>query len=179
MEDKEIIKLFDKTRTREKAFNHLVDKYTEKVYWHCRRMLIDHEDTNDVVQNIFIKIYTNLDKFKGNSELYTWIYSIARNETYSFLKQKNKVVNINFDTVSFKLENKLTDDNWYNGDQVETKLQKAILKLPEKQREVFNYRYYQDLSYEDIHKITDTSVGALKASYFHAVKKIKENLDTD
>lgn len=142
-------------------------------------MVYDHEDADDVTQNVFIKVWKNLNKFSGNSQLYTWIYRIAVNETSTFLTKKNKVQNVSFDDVAFKLANSLESDVHYPGDEIERKLQEAIQTLPEKQKLVFQMRYYEEMKYEDISEVLQTSVGALKASYHHAVKKIESHLKPD
>jgi len=176
--DKEILELFHSDNSRDKGFNLLIKKYQEQIYWNIRRIVIDHEDANDVTQNTFIKIFKNLKKFKQQSELFTWIYRIATNEALSYLKSKRKKILIPITNVEHTLEEKLLDDNFFSGDEIALKLQKAILTLPEKQRIVFNMRYYDELSYEKISKILNTSVGALKASYHFAVKKIEEYIKT-
>lgn len=142
-------------------------------------MVYDHDDADDVTQNIFIKVWKNLHKFSGKSQLYTWIYRIAVNETSTFLTKKNKVQNVSIDDVAFKLSNSLESDVDYSGDEIERKLQEAIQTLPEKQKLVFQMRYYEEMKYEDISEVLQTSVGALKASYHHAVKKIESLLNPD
>ncbi len=172
--DKEILKLFHSDDSRDYGFNLLVKKYQEQIYRNIRRIVIDHEDANDIVQNTFIKIFKNLDNFKQKSELFTWIYKIATNESLSFLKSKRKRYLLPLTNVEHILSEELHDDNFFSGDEILLKLQKAILTLPEKQRIVFNMKYYDELSYEDISKVLGTSVGALKASYHFAVKKIEK-----
>ncbi len=172
--DKEILDLFRKKDSKNYGFNLLVRKYQEQTYWHIRRILIEHDDADDVVQNTFLKIWENLSNFREDSKLYTWIYRIATNEALSFLKRKRKRYIIPFIDVEKSLSKSLTDDNFFSGDEIQLRLQKAILTLPEKQRIVFNMKYFDNLKYEDMSKILDTSVGALKASYHIAVKKIED-----
>ena len=172
--DKELLEQFRNPEKRNYAFNLLVRKYQKKLYWHIRRIVIDHDDSDDVVQNTFIKVWKGLDNFKEDSQLFTWLYRIATNESLTFLKQKKAKYFVSFGTVEYNLANKLEDDNFYKGDEVQKKLQKAILTLPEKQRIVFNMKYYEEIKYEEMSGILETSVGALKASYHHAVKKIEE-----
>ncbi len=169
--DKELLKQFRNDSTRNNAFNLLVRKYQKKLYWHIRRIVINHDDANDVIQNSFIKVWKALDNFKEDSQLYTWLYRIATNESLTFLKQKKAF--ISFDDVSHGLASSLQDDNFFKGDEIQKRLQLAILTLPEKQRIVFNMRYFDEIKYEDMSKVLDTSVGALKASYHHAVVKIE------
>ena len=156
------------------GFNLLVRKYRKQIYWHVRRIVIDHDDSDDVVQNTFIKIWKNINKFREESKLFTWIYRIATNEALNFLKRKRQKLFIPLVDVEEKLSNSLSDDIYFNGDEIQLKLQKAILQLPEKQRLVFNMKYYDEIKYEDMSEILNTSVGALKASYHIAVKKIEK-----
>lgn len=174
--DKELLSQFRDPNTRNYAFNLLVRKYQKKIYWHIRRMVVDHDDANDVVQNVFIKVWRGLDKFKEESQLYTWLYRIATNESLSFLKQRRGGIFVSFDDVSHQLSGALEDDAYFKGDAIQKKLQQAILTLPEKQRIVFNLKYFDEMKYEDMSQVLETSVGALKASYHHAVKKIEEFL---
>jgi RNA polymerase sigma-70 factor (ECF subfamily) len=149
-------------------------KYQKRVYMHIRRLLIDHDDTDDVLQNTFIKVWKNLEGFNRDSQLFTWIYRIATNESITFLNKKKRRFFIPIINVEHELISKLESDVNFSGDKIQLKLQKAILTLPEKQRVVFNMKYYDELKYEEIAEITGTSVGALKASYHHAVKKIED-----
>jgi RNA polymerase sigma factor (sigma-70 family) len=174
--DKEIIDQFRNLETRNYAFNLLVREYQKRLYWHIRKILLDHDDTDDVLQNVFIKVWRNLDHFKGESQLFTWLYRIATNESINFLNQKKKRAGIPLDDVSAFLANNLESDSYYKGDEIQMKLQKAILTLPDKQRIVFNLKYFEEMKYEEMSKILETSVGALKASYHHAVKKIEDYL---
>ncbi|MDF1694230.1 MAG: RNA polymerase sigma factor [Saprospiraceae bacterium] len=159
---------------KESGFRTLMHQYQEQTYWHIRRMVTTHEDADDVVQNTFIKIFKNLDKFKGDSKLYTWIYRIATNESLTFLKKRKKRNSESIDESENTLDNKLVADAYFDGNEVQLKLQRAIIALPEKQKAVFNLRYYEEMPYNDMSEILETSVGALKASYHHAVKKIEE-----
>jgi RNA polymerase sigma-70 factor (ECF subfamily) len=174
--DKEIIDQFRNEETRNYAFNLLVREYQKRLYWHIRKILLDHDDTDDVLQNVFIKVWRNLDNFKGESQLFTLLYRIATNESINFLNQKKKRAGIPLDDVSSFLANNLESELYYNGDEIQLKLQKAILTLPDKQRIVFNLKYFEEMKYEEMSKILETSVGALKASYHHAVKKIEDYL---
>lgn len=176
--DKELLDQFKNPETQNYAFNLLVRQYQKRLYWHIRKILIDHDDTDDVLQNVFIKVWKNLDKFKGDSQLYTWLYRIATNESITFLNQKKKRAGVPLDEVSSFLANNLQSDSYFKGDEIEAKLQKAILTLPDKQRIVFNMKYFDAMKYEEMSGVLETSVGALKASYHHAVKKIEQYLTT-
>jgi RNA polymerase sigma factor (sigma-70 family) len=171
--DIDLLEQFRIENTRNHAFHMLVNKYQKRVYWQVRRIIIDHDDANDVVQNVFIKVWKNLANFKEASSLYTWLYRIATNESLTFLKQKKANMYVPFDSVSRSLSRKLEDDPYFTGEAIQKKLQQAILKLPEKQRIVFNMKYYDEVKYEQMSEMLNTSVGALKASYHHAVKKIE------
>ncbi|MBR4756774.1 MAG: RNA polymerase sigma factor [Bacteroidales bacterium] len=176
MTDKEIIDLY-KAGGRERAFKEIVDSYSERLYWHVRRFVCSHEDTDDLLQEIFIKIWSALPTFRGDSQLYTWLYRIATNETLNFLnKQKVRAV-LRFESMSAKMEEKVDEDPWFNGDRMQRELMKAVQKLPAKQQLVFTMRWLEDLSYEDISEILGTSVGALKASYHFATQKLKDELE--
>lgn len=174
--DKELIKQFKVEITRNLAFSQIIKKYQQKLYWHIRRMVIDHDDCDDVLQNTFIKVWNNLDNFREDSQLYTWLYRIATNESLSFLRKKRTTLFVPMVDVERKLSETLESDVHFSGDAIQKKLQKAILTLPEKQRLVFNMKYYDEMKYEEISEILGTSVGALKASYHHAVKKIESYL---
>ncbi|MBR7004027.1 MAG: RNA polymerase sigma factor [Bacteroidales bacterium] len=176
MTDKEIIDLY-KEGQQERAFREIVDSYSERLYWHVRRFLCSHEDTDDLLQDIFVKIWSALPSFRGDSQLYTWLYRIATNETLNFLNKQKVRSALQFESLSSKLEEKIDEDPWFNGDSMQRLLMKAIQKLPEKQRLVFTMRWFEDLSYEDISEILGTSVGALKASYHFATEKIKTFLE--
>lgn len=179
MSDKEIIDLCRDDNNSSYGFNLLIKKYQQKIYWNIRRILINHEDTNDVVQNTFIKVWENINSFREDSKLYTWLYRIATNEALLFLKKKKRKNLLNFDDYEYKLINQLKDDNYFSGDEIQMKLQKAIIGLPVKQKLVFNLKYFDDLKYKEISEILNTSVGALKASYHIAVKKIEKYIVND
>ena len=175
MTDKEIIDLYLSGK-QETAFNQIVDTYTERLYWHIRRFLCSHEDSNDLLQDIFIKIWAALPSFRGEAQLFTWIYRIATNEVLNHLrKQKFKAI-VSLDSESAILEKKIDEDPYFNGNLLQRELHKAIQRLPQKQRIVFSLRYFDEMTYEEISQITGTSVGALKASYHHAYNKIKEDM---
>ncbi|QEK50522.1 RNA polymerase sigma factor [Pedobacter aquae] len=176
IEDSEILEKFNNPQTQELGFKLLLNKYQQKIYWHIRRIVIEHEDADDVVQDVFIKVWKNLASFRQDSQLYTWLYRIATNESITFLNKKKTKFNSSFEELSEKLSESLNDDNYFTGDQIQKKLQKALLILPEKQRLVFNMKYYDDLKFQEISDILGTSVGALKASYHLAVKKIEQFL---
>ncbi|HRG53735.1 MAG TPA: sigma-70 family RNA polymerase sigma factor [Bacteroidia bacterium] len=174
--DKELLEKFRKEETRNYAFNLLVREYQKRLYWHIRKILIDHDDTNDVLQNVFIKVWRNLQGFKGESQLYTWLYRIATNESITFLNQKKRRAGVPLDEGSSFLGVSLQSDALFKGDEIQAKLQKAILTLPDKQRIVFNMKYFDNMKYEEMSRVLETSVGALKASFHHAVKKIETYL---
>ena len=176
MRDTEIKKLCQ-NGDYELAFKAIVESYSERLYWHVRRLLCSHEDTNDLLQDIFIKIWTAMPSFRGDSQLYTWIYRIATNETLNKLRKLRRENAISLDAVGEILATRVDEDPYFNGTALQRELHKAIQKLPEKQRLVFNLRYFDEMKYEDIAEITGTSTGALKASYHHAYNKIKEALE--
>jgi len=173
VEDAEILEKFSVEKTRQEAFNLLLNKYQQKIYWHIRRMVIDHDDTDDLVQDVFIKVWKNLENFRNDSQLYTWIYRIATNESITFLNKKKQKNNTPLDEVSGELSESLIEPSYFNGNDIQLKLQRAILTLPEKQRLIFNMKYFDDMKYEDISQVLGTTVGALKASFHIAVKKIE------
>jgi RNA polymerase sigma-70 factor (ECF subfamily) len=173
MDDHVILASFKDERTKEKAFTQLVQKYQERLYWHVRRMVVEHEDANDVLQNVFIKVWKNLSNFRSESNLYTWLYRIATNETLTWLEQQKKRSSVSLSGNESALENKLQAQKGFDARKLEWKLQQAIQTLPEKQRIVFNLRYYDEMPYEEMATVLDTSEGALKASYHHAVKKVE------
>jgi RNA polymerase sigma factor (sigma-70 family) len=180
MSDEELLALFENPDTRRNGFNQLVRKYQQKVYWLVRKMVVDHDDANDITQDVFVKAWTALENFRGDSKLYTWLYRIASNEAINFLNKKRRRFFVPIHDVENELNEKLEADPVLSGDAIQLKLQKALLKLPEKQRLVFNLKYYEELPYEEISEITGTSVGALKTSYHWATKKIEDFLnDTD
>ncbi|MCF8217566.1 MAG: RNA polymerase sigma factor [Bacteroidales bacterium] len=174
--DNEILELFNQPEKRSKAFEMLVNKYQQRVYWIIRRMLLNHEDTNDVMQETFIKIWQNIANFRQQSGLYAWIYRIAINEVYTFFRKKKRLRNLPTTELKEEMLQSLQCDPWFDGNQAQLKLQEAILALPKKQQMVFNMRYFEEIPYAEMSKILDTSKGSLKASYHWAVKKIEENL---
>jgi RNA polymerase sigma-70 factor (ECF subfamily) len=165
--------------TREKAFRELISLYKERLYWHIRKIVISHDDTDDVLQNTFIKVFKSIDKFKGDSKLFSWMYRIATNEAITFLNKKAKRLQTNNEEVQAKAVNNLTSDVYFDGNDIQLKLQKAIATLPQKQQIVFNMKYFDDLKYKDMSEILETSEGALKSSYHIAVKKIESYLTED
>lgn len=172
--DDELLQLFQIENSKEKAFSLILKKYQERLYWHIRRMLVNHEDTNDVLQNMFIKVWKYLPDFRQDSGLYTWLYRIATNESITFLDQKKKKTTQSLSDHEGFLQNTLKSEKGFDANQLEWKLQLAIQSLPEKQKAVFNLRYYDEMPYEKMSEILETSVGALKSSYHHAAKKIEE-----
>ena len=176
LSDSELVEMLRVPRTRREGFAVLVKQYSEKLYWKVRRIVLSHEDANDVLQNVFIKVWSNLQNFQGKSSLSTWLYRIATNETLSFLSQKKARMMNSFEDVEELMLQNLQADTYFEGDEVQLKLQKAIITLPEKQRLVFNMRFYDEMPYEEMSKILDTSVGALKASYHHAARKVEDFL---
>lgn len=174
--DQKILEEIRSPFTREIGFRHLIETYQRKVYHIIRRMVIIHEDADDLTQNTFIKAFRNLDKFEGNSSIFTWLYRIGTNEALSFLEKKKKRYFFSIDDHQDKMESYLDQPDILTGDQIQIRLQKALLKLPDKQRLVFHLKYQEELTYEQMSEITGTSVGALKASYHHAVKKIEQSV---
>jgi len=172
--DTELLALFREAATKEKAFSILVKKYQERLYWHIRRMLVDHEDSNDVMQNVFIRVWNALANFREDAQLYTWLYRIATNECLTFIEQRKKKGTISINELESGLSNKIRADQGFDASKLEWKLQLAIQQLPEKQRVVFTLRYYDEMPYEEMSKVLETSAGALKASYHHAAKKIED-----
>ncbi len=174
MTDAELLNRFRDESTRESAFRDLMKVYQQRIYFHVRRIVIDHDDANDVVQNAFIKVWKNLANFREESQLYTWMYRIATNESITFLNAKKRRMATSIDDLEGHLAGQLKADKYFEGDKIELKLQQAILSLPEKQRIVFNLRYYDEMPYEEMSGVLGTSEGALKASYHHAVKKVEQ-----
>lgn len=174
-----LVKELKEKETQAKAFESLVDIYKQRLYWHIRRIVLDHDDTDDVLQNTFIKIYRNIEGFKGDSKLYSWMYRIATNEALQFLKNKSRKAGVTGGEIQERMANNLRADVYFEGDEIQFQLQQAIAQLPEKQKLVFNMKYFEALKYEEISEILDTSVGALKASYHLAVKKIESFLKRD
>lgn len=176
MTDKEILDLYNSGQ-RELAFKGLVNSYSERLYWHVRRFLCSHEDTDDLLQDIFVKIWSSLSTFRGESQLYTWLYRIATNESLNFLQKQKIRAALQFESMTSKIEERIDEDTLMDGDQLQRDLMKGIQRLPSKQRTVFIMRWFENLSYEDISEILGTSVGALKASYHFASEKIKAELE--
>ncbi len=176
MEDKDLLLKLRDPESKNYGFNLLVRKYQQKVYWHIRKMVIDHDDADDLVQESFVKVWKNIDSFREDAQLYTWIYRIATNECLNFLRKKKNKYFLPIHDVQHELTQKLDSGHHIDGDEIQLKLQKALLKLPDKQRLVFNMKYFDEMKYEEISEITDTTVGSLKANYHHAVKKIEEFL---
>ena len=160
-------------QTKEKAFRILIKEYKERLYWHIRRIVISHDDADDVLQNTFIKVFKGIDNFKQDSKLYSWMYRIATNESITFINKRARERNIDITEMKQELVSNLQSDRWFSGNDIELILQEAVATLPEKQQLVFNMKYFDHMKYQEISDILDTSVGGLKASYFHAVKKIE------
>jgi RNA polymerase sigma factor (sigma-70 family) len=174
-DDKQILQLFKADETKHQAFGMLMEKYQKRVYWHVRRLVLCHDDADDVTQNTFIKAWKGLDNFKGESALFTWLYRIASNESITHLNKIKQLNHVGLEEDVF-LTNRLSNDTYFSGDKIQLKLQQAILQLPEKQRIVFTMKYYEDLTYDEMSEVLETSVGALKASYHHAANKVEEFL---
>jgi RNA polymerase sigma factor (sigma-70 family) len=176
--DNEILRLFRQPVTKDEAFKTLLKKYQERLYWHIRRMVVSHEDTNDLLQNISIKIWKSLDNFREDSQLYTWLYRIATNECLSFIEQQKKKYTLSLSDDEAGYSELVRADEYFDSSKLEWKLQLAIQQLPEKQRVVFMLRYYEEMPYHQMSEVLGTSEGALKASYHHAAKKIEDYLLT-
>jgi len=174
--DSELLEQYRNEETRSYAFNLLMRKYQQRLYWHVRKIVIDHDDANDVIQNTFIKVWKALHGFREDSQLYTWLYRIATNESITFLNQKKRKFLIPLSDVEHELSSHLSNDVYFSGDQIQLKLQQAVLKLPTQQRIIFNMKYFDGMKYEEISAVLNVTVGALKASYHHAVKKIEKYL---
>lgn len=179
MDDKELVDLIVKQGEVEKGFSILLKTYQQRIYWHIRKIVYDHDDANDITQNTFIKIYKSLENFKGDSKLYSWIYRIATNEAITFINHKKKRDAMSFEEVSYALAQNLEADEFFDGDAIEIVLQRCIAQLPEQQRLVFQMKYFDEMKYEEMADILQKSVGGLKANYHHAVKKIKELLEIE
>ena len=175
--DKELLQMFHDGDNPNYAFNLIVRKYRERLYWHIRKLVILHDDADDILQDALVKVWHALPEFRGDSQLFTWIYRIATNEALTFLKKKRTKFFLPIVDVEKQLANSLKEDHLFNGDAAQKKLQKAALSLPEKQRIVFNMRYFDEMKYEDMSEVLGTSVGALKASYHHAVQKIEKFME--
>ncbi len=172
-EEQEFIQELLNPKTQNQAFQKLLKEYQKPLYNHVRNILLNHDDADDVLQNTFVKVFQNLNKFKGESKLFSWMYRIATNEALTFLSHKAKLGGVSSETLQSKAIDNLKADIYFDGNEIQIKLQKAIIQLPEKQQLVFKMKYFEELKYEEISEILGTSVGALKASYHHAVKKIE------
>ncbi len=176
IEEAQLLEQLKSDKDKDEAFRALISLYKERLYWHIRNIVKSHDDTDDVLQNTFIKVYKNIHTFKGDSKLFSWMYRIATNESITFINKNAKRLQTSSEEVQQQAINNLTSDVYFEGSDIQLKLQKAIATLPEKQQLVFNMKYFQDLKYKEISKILETSEGALKASYHIAVKKIEDYL---
>ena len=174
-----LVKELKQQETQAKAFEVLVNTYKERLYWHIRRIVLNHDDADDVLQNTFIKVYRNIEGFKGESKLFSWMYRIATNESLTFLKQKSRKLGISDEELKNNMVQNLQSDVYFEGDEIQLKLQKAMATLPDKQKLVFTMKYFQEMKYEEISEVLETSVGGLKASYHLAVKKIEAYIKED
>lgn len=177
--EQEIVELFINPQTRAEALNQIVDQYKERLYWHIRKIVIRHDIADDILQSTFIKAWQNADNFRNDSRIYTWLFRIATNESLSMLRKEKNRRSISWDEAGSGLSASLESDEYFDGSEIQLRLQQAILKLPERQRLVFNMKYFDEMKYEEIAEILELSVGALKASYHHAVKKIKNLIEND
>ena len=177
--EKELLSQLKPTKTQEKAFRELITLYKERLYWHIRKIVISHDDSDDVLQNTFIKIYKNIQSFKGESKLFSWMYRIATNEAITHLNKNAKRLQISNEVIQEYAINNLKADVYFDGDEIQLKLQQAIATLPQKQQLVFNMKYFDDITYRNMSEVLETSEGALKASYHIAVKKIEAYLTTN
>lgn len=178
-DEKAFLSELSKPKTQNDAFKKLLELYQKPLYFHIRNIVLNHDDADDVLQNTFIKVFSNVKNFKGDSKLYSWMYRIATNESLTFLQQKAKKSGISNEEVQNKAINNLESDVYFEGDEIQLKLQKAIAILPEKQQLVFKMKYFEEMKYEEMSQVLDTSVGALKASYHIATKKIEEFLKSN
>ena len=178
-EEEKFIQELLNPKTQNQAFEILLNNFQKPLYNHIRNIVLNHDDTDDVLQNTFVKVFQNLNKFKGESKLFSWVYRIATNEALTFLNQKAKKSGISSETLQNQTINNLKADIYFDGNEIQIKFQKAIAQLPEKQQLVFKMKYFEELKYEEISEILGTSVGALKASYHHAVKKIETFVTTN
>lgn len=176
LNEKELLAELRDKKTQEKAFRLLVEQYQQRLYWHIRKIVINHDDADDILQNVFIKVWKNLDGFREDSSLFTWLFRIATNESLSFLQKQKRQSIFSSNEITEHLSETLESDPYFDGDAIQKKLQLAVVQLPEKQRLVFNMKYFDEMKYEEISDVLQTSVGALKASFHFAVKKIEEFL---
>ena len=179
IEEKQLVSALQSIDKNEKAFRILISQYKERLYWHIRKIVIIHEDADDVLQNTFIKVFKNIHKFKGDSKLFTWMYRIATNESLNFINKNAKQNNISIEKIKDQLISNLESDIYFEGDVIQIQLQKAIATLPHKQQLVFNMKYFENHTYENLSEILDTSVGGLKSSYHIALKKITNFIKTN
>ena len=177
-DDKLLVAQLKNKKTQEQAFRSLMSLYKERLYWHIRKIVYVHDDADDVLQNTFIKVFKNINNFKGDSKLYSWMYRIATNEAITFINKKAAKQRVDLSELQLNTVKNLNNDLDFSGDEIQLLLQKAIISLPHKQQLVFNMKYFDEMKYSDMAEILNTSVGALKASYFHAVKKIEGFLKT-
>lgn len=175
LSDSELVEMLREPRTQREGFAVLVKQYSEKLYWKVRRIVLSHEDANDVLQNVFIKVWNNLQNFQGKSSLSTWLYRIAINESLDFLRKQKQTDMVSSDD-DLSVSSRLMSDEYFDGDEIQARLQEVVARLPEVQRTVFNLKYFEEMKYSEISQILNTSEGALKASYHLAVKKITEYL---
>jgi RNA polymerase sigma-70 factor (ECF subfamily) len=176
IDDDKILEDLRNPQTVRKGFSNLVSEYSERLYWQIRKLVLSHDDANDILQEVFIKAWTNIDNFRGDAKLSTWLYRIAINESITFLNKRRNQNNISIDDDNSFLIHTLESDEYFDGDEAQLLLQKAMLELPEKQRLVFQMKYFDEMKYDDMSEILGTSVGALKASFHHAVKKVEKFL---
>jgi RNA polymerase sigma factor (sigma-70 family) len=176
IDEKALIDALQSKKENEAAFRILVSQYKERLYWHIRKIVLDHDDTDDVLQNTFIKVFKNINGFKADSKLYTWMYRIATNEAITFINKKSKIANVSIETLKNNTITNLKSDVYFEGDAIQLQLQKAIATLPEKQQLIFTLKYFEDHTYEELSEILETSVGGLKSSYHIAVKKVTKYL---
>ena len=174
--EEDILEMLRNPDTQKRGFAYVVEEYSERLYWQIRKMVYSHDDANDILQDVFIKAWLNIDKFRGDAKLSTWLYKIAINESITFINRSKAKLNLSIDDDDSFLVNKLEGDKYFDGDQAQLLLQQAVVTLPEKQRLVFQMKYFNELKYDDMSDILGTSVGALKASYHHAVKKVEKFL---
>ena len=179
IQDEQIIQWLQQSATVDRGFRALLEKYQERLYWHARRMVVEHDDANDVIQECLVKVYRKINTFRGKSSLYTWLYRIATNEALTFLRKQKRKATQSIDDEDLLLAERLHADAYFDGDEAQVQLQQAIVRLPEKQRAVFNLRYFEEMSYKEMSEVLNTSQGALKASYHHAVKKIEHYVKTN
>lgn len=179
VDEKELVTALQTEDAKEAAFRDLVSQYKERLYWQIRHMVLDHDDADDVLQNTFIKIFRNINSFKGESKLHTWMYRIAANESITFLNKKAKRNNVSIDSVKDNAIRKLESDVYFEGDEIQLQFQKAIATLPERQRLIFTMKYFEEHTFEELSKILETTTGGLKSSYHIAVKKITEFIKTN